>query len=249
MTVNDVFEFLSELAPVSLAESYDNVGLLVGNKNALVSGIVVALDCTEQSIELAKKTGANLIVTHHPVIFHAIKSVRENDIVYRLVRDDISVISMHTNLDKAEGGVNDCLCEKIGLLNVETVLADDGFPIKFGELEKELSADDFASFLKEKLSVGIRYSNTDKMIKKVAVCSGSGASFVFDAKRFGADALLTADVRHNHFISSNEIGVAIFDGGHFNTEDVVVEPIAETLKNKFPKVAISVCHFSPIKSV
>lgn len=248
MTVKDIFEYLSEIAPTCLAEDFDNVGILVGEPNAKVKGILVALDCTSHTIKSALENDANLIVTHHPVIFNPLKKVTDNDIVFKLISNKLSVISMHTNLDKANGGVNDCLCEVIGLKNLKTIDTEDGFPIKLGVLEKAFSTNEFALHLKNALGGSIKYSGPTREIKKVAVCSGSGSEFVFDAAACGADALVTADVKHNRFLEADELGINIFDAGHFETEDVVVEPLAKNLRNKFPKIDITTSHFSTIKN-
>ena len=180
--------------------------------------------------------------------FYPLKKVTDNDIVFKLISNKLSVISMHTNLDKANGGVNDCLCEMIGLKNLKAIDTEDGFPIKLGVLEKAFSTNEFALHLQNALGGSIKYSGPTREIKKVAVCSGSGSEFVFDAAACGADALVTADVKHNRFLEADELGINIFDAGHFETEDVVVEPLAKNLRNKFPKIDIITSHFSTIKN-
>ncbi|MBQ7045797.1 MAG: Nif3-like dinuclear metal center hexameric protein [Clostridia bacterium] len=245
MKVQDVFEFLNSQFPTALAEGFDNVGLLVGDKSATVTGILVCLDCTHTAIEKATEQGANLIVTHHPIIFSPLKNIRENSLVFKLIKNGISVISMHTNLDVAENGVNDCLCNALGFNNTEPLVCSDGYTIKLATID-ECTAETLAKTVKTKLGYPVRYTDAGKKIKTVAVCSGSGGSFLYDAKN-AADAFITADLKHNVFYDAENLGLSIIDGGHFATEDIVVEPLANMLKEKFANLTICTCHYTPIK--
>ena len=132
MTVNEVYEFLDEKFPFNTARSYDNPGLLVGDGNDKVTGVITCLDCSDEAIDKAVEIGANLMVTHHPLIFKPLYSVTSDSLVYRLIRNGISLISAHTNLDVGDGGVNDSLCNAIGLKNVEniTITGIEGSPAK-----------------------------------------------------------------------------------------------------------------------
>jgi dinuclear metal center YbgI/SA1388 family protein len=226
-----MLEFLYTVAPRELVEDFDNVGLLVGDVNSEINGILVALDCFDEVIERAEDLGANLIVTHHPVIFNPLKSVTADSIVHKLIAKGISVISMHTNLDQGNGGVNDVLCEVIGLNNVETVEAPDKYLLKKGEISP-LSADDFAKLLKNKLDYPVKYVGEGE-IKNILVCSGSGAQYHTICKVNGCDALVTADVRHNNFLDAAQNGIALYDCGHFNTEVIIIKPLCELLKGQF----------------
>lgn len=233
MKVKNILDYLDGLYPVSTACDFDNVGLLVGDGDSYVTGAVVALDCDVKAIDFAKQKGANLIITHHPVIFEPLKSVTENDIVFKLIKSEISVISMHTNLDVGNGGVNDVLCETLGLKNIKSHIAKDGYVLKFGETDIP-DADNFALHIKEKLGGVVRYVAGNRPVKTVLVCSGSGGNYIDEAISVGFDALVTADVKHNHFIAAVNAGISIFDGGHFNTENIVVKPLLGRLKTKFP---------------
>ena len=240
-----LFEFYNR----SLAFDYDNVGLLVGDKDAEISGVVVALDCTDSAIRLAENTGANLIVTHHPVIFEGMKSVLSDSTVFTLIKKGISVISMHTNLDAAVGGVNDNLCKVIGLKNTEGLFPiSDGYEIRKGELDTPLSADEFARHLKEKLDCSVRYSCGGKEIKRVAVCGGSGSSLLYDLVSENVDGFVTAEVKHHTFYDAARAGISIFDCGHFDTEDIVIEPLAEKIRSVLCKPVHTV-HQSEIKVI
>lgn len=246
MKVSDVFEFLNALFPTDLAEGFDNVGLLVGDKNATVTGALICLDCTETAIKKAIEKKANLIITHHPIIFSPLKNVCENSLVFKLISNGIAVISMHTNLDVASNGVNDCLCKALGFLDAVSYTCSDGYTIKLANIS-ECSADQLAKTVKEKLGYPVRYTDAGKKIKTVAVCSGSGGSFLNDVLNSSADAFITADLKHNVFYDAEIRELTIIDGGHYATEDVVVEPLADVLKTQFKDLSVYTCHYTPIK--
>ncbi len=236
MKVNDVYSYLNECFPFSLACDFDNVGLLIGDKEAPVTKAVIALDCTLNVVEFAKEMGAELIITHHPIIFGGIKAVTENTTVYKAVKNGISVISAHTNLDVADGGVNDALCEALGLQNIEKYVCFDGFTIRKGSLEKSLSAEEFAERLANTLSTNARFVDSGKLIKTVAVCSGSGSDFLNDAINSRADAYISSEIKHNVFIEAIEKGFTVIDLGHFATEKVIVKKLYEKLSTNLPEI-------------
>lgn len=235
ITVEKVFNFLCERYPLDTACDFDNAGFLVGNKKDAVRKILVCLDCDITAINKAKELGCNLIVTHHPVIFGGIKSVTEESIVYKLIKEDISVISMHTNLDIANDGVTVRLCEALGLKNIKPFVAEDGFALRSAKADN-LSPDSFAALIKDKLGFSVRYVKGSKNINKVLVCSGSGGEFLKEAVSFDFDALVTADVKHNVFIDAINSDISVFDGGHYATENVIVKPLAELLQREFKEI-------------
>lgn len=229
----DILNCLEEWCPSNTAASYDNVGFLVGEREKDVTGILVALDCTSRVIEEAKKVGANLIVTHHPIIWAPLKNVTEQSRVFKLIKNGISVISCHTNLDVAKGGVNDCLAKALGLKSVKVLDNLEGdFSSRYGELSKALKAEEFAEYVKEKLGTVVRFNKAKNSIKKVAVCGGAGSEMLVPALLNCCDALVTADVKHSTFITAEEKGICVFDAGHFNTENMIVSPLAEYLKTR-----------------
>ena len=246
MTVQNIFDFLNSRFPVDTACGFDNVGTLVGDRNKTVTKAIIALDCTMPVINEALKNGCELIITHHPVIFNGIKSVLDDTLVYEIIKNGLSVISMHTNLDQGDDGVNDTLCNVIGLKNVETVEAPDKFLLKKGEISP-LSADDFAKHLKNVLNYPVKYVGESE-IKNVLVCSGSGAQYHTQCIVNGCDALVTAEVRHNNFLDAAQNGVALFDCGHFNTEVVVIKPLCEMLSNEFNNIQFIANTDSQIKT-
>ncbi len=248
ITVNDVFEFLNGRFPCDTACDFDNVGLLIGDKASTVTSAVVALDCSLETVNAAKQRGAELIITHHPVIFDPLKSVTANGVVFEAIRGGISVISMHTNLDVGAGGVNDTLCEMLELQNIAAFEAVDGYPLKSGTVAAK-TPKAFAEHIKACLGGSVRYVCGNRDIERVLVCSGSGGNFLDDALRGGFDALVTADVKHNVFVDAINAGVSLYDAGHFATEDIIVKPLAEMLSKQFSGISFSEFHTEKIKFI
>ncbi len=246
MTVYNIFDFLNRLFPVSSACSFDNVGLLIGDKEKEVTRALISLDCTLDTVKKARENGCELIITHHPVIFDPLKNLLAGSVQYELVKNEIAVISMHTNLDMEDGGVNDCLCKALKLKNITAFTAEDGYILKFGNISP-LSADSFAEHIKAKIGGCVKYVDGGKTIRKVLVCSGSGGEFISEAKNNGFDALVTADVKHHQFLEAKDNKVSLFDAGHFNTEDIVIEPLCEILSKNFCNICFITDHPTDIK--
>lgn len=248
MKVQNIFDFLNTLFPVSDANDYDNPGLLVGEPEREVKRALIALDCTLETVNEAVKKQCDVIITHHPVIFSPLRNVLAGTVVYELLRNSISVISMHTNLDVGENGVNDRLCREIGLENIKPHTAADGYLLKWGTV-LPIGAESFATLLKAKLGGCIKFVDGGKPIKKVLVCSGSGGDFVQEAISFGFDALVTADIKHHHFLTALDNGISLFDAGHYNTEDIIVEPLREMLQKEFSNCEFLTHHPNKFKFV
>lgn len=248
MKVIDIFNFLNEKYPVTTACEFDNAGLLVGDGEREVDTVLVALDCDITAVNKARAVGAGLIVTHHPVIFDGLKSVTKGSVVYELVKSDIAVISMHTNLDIAVGGVTERLCEALSLTDVKSFVAHDGFIIREADCPIT-DADKLAMHIKESLGGAVRYVGGEKPIKRVLVCSGSGGEFLSDAKEGGFDALITADVKHNVFIDAINNGISLFDAGHYASENVIVDPLTSLLSEQFKGIKFITHSHNKIKSV
>ncbi len=241
MNVQAVFEYLNSLFPVDTACEFDNAGLLIGDPNTEVNRVLVTLDCDVGAVALALEKGCDLIISHHPVIFSPIKQILAGSVEYELIRGGISVISMHTNMDMGENGVNDTLCSVLGLTKTASLTAADGFLLK-GGITPQTNAKCFAELIKSRLGGRIKFVDGGRPINKVLVCSGSGGDFIADALSGGFNALVTADVKHHQFLQAKENGISLFDAGHFETEDIIVEPLKEVLKNKFPDLEILTYH-------
>ena len=249
MTVQNIFDFLNKKFPADTACDFDNVGLLVGDPETEVQKAVIALDCTPSAVNTAFKNGCQLIITHHPIIFNPLKQVLAGSAVYEVIKSGISVISMHTNLDVGIGGVNDCLCSVLSLNNVTKVAAEDGYLLNIGELFSPLYPDDLALYIKEKLGGGVKYVGADKEIKRILLCSGSGGSYLSEVLSHNCNALITADVKHNQFLDAQRLGISLFDAGHFDTEDIVIDPLKRLLEKKFPEISFCCDHNSKIKYI
>lgn len=259
-TVREIEAALFEWAPRELAEDWDNVGLLCGSENREVTRVLVALDPFEGVCREAHERGAELIVTHHPLIFVAPRSVTDRDSVGRcilyLAKHDIAAINAHTNLDCAAGGVNDVLARTLGLSDIRVIgqQKTDAQGRTFGLLRagtvKEIPLSEFAAQVKEKLHCGgLRYVDALRPVRYVAVGGGACGSELADVADEGCDTFVTADLKYNQLWDAHDLGVNIIDAGHFETENPVCDAIAAYLRDRFPsiEVMISEKHNNPIK--
>ncbi len=258
MIVREIIDIIDSFAPFSNAESFDNVGLLVGNENEKVRAILFCLDLTNEVVDEAEELGANLVITHHPVIFTPLKKLTSNMPVYRAIERGISIISAHTNLDKAVPGVNTVLAESLGLRNIAPISVIDAEKLDYGygcvgELESYVTAEEISNLVKKSLNIAaVRCSdNSDKQINRVAVIGGSGGSLLNMVKKISADCFVTGDVKLDVFYTANDIGVTIIDAGHYHTEIGIVEKLAEIFSPYFNKdeIHISKANTSPYKII
>lgn len=246
--VKDIFNTLEAAAPCRFAEEYDNPGFLVGRKNATVSKVIVALDITEKVVDEAVKTGAELIVSHHPVIFRSRKRVTDEDVcgsvLLALIENQIAAICMHTNLDSVHGGVNDVLAEKLGLENISVLSPSDEEGVGLGRLGEYTSKKTLEAFLCDVCHAldtsGVKYHNAGKTVKKVAVGGGSCGDFIPLAALLGCDTIVTADIKHNEFLDAAALGINAIDAGHFATEDIICPRICEIISAKHPDIRVTI---------
>lgn len=249
ITVSDILKFIESVAPRSMAMDWDNVGLLCGDKNQPVTRILVALDPFEAVCREAADVGAQLILTHHPLIFQGLKAVTEDTEVGRCVRflckNDISAINAHTNLDCAPGGVNDRLAQVLGLENIRVIspLGTDSEGRPWGLLRQgevaEQPLEQFLPTVKSALGCeALRFVDGGKPVRKVAVGGGACAGEFMDALRAGCDTFVTADVKYNGFWDAQSAGLNLIDAGHFQTENPVVSVLAEKLAATFPEISV-----------
>lgn len=236
VTVNDIYGYIDETAPYSLQESYDNSGLNAGNGASTVSRAVIALDVTKEVAEECARLGAELIITHHPIIFKPLKYVDSSTPLGILLAGGVSAISAHTNFDSAV--MNDILCEKLGLEPRGELGEGMG---KVCSLKEPLFAKELGEKIKSSLNCGVvRFSDNGKKLSEIAVCSGSGGSLLEDVVSAGCDGFITGDVKHDVFIDAHNRGICIFDAGHFHTENIFCEFIKEKLSARFGEVEFSV---------
>ena len=242
IAVRDVEKKLFDWAPLELAVSWDNVGHLVGEPEAEVKKVLVALDITEAVVQEAIDCGADLIVAHHPVMnckWHEVQRIRSDDaqgrILINMIRNGISAICMHTNLDAAEGGVNDVLAEKLGLTGIE--LLNEEKIGRVGTLKCELPLVEFARFVVESLGCnGLRYIDAGKPVHRVAVGGGACSGYIGQAIALGCDTFVTSDLKYNDFLDTK--GINLIDAGHFPTENVVCPVVVEYLQKAFPELTV-----------
>ena len=244
-TVADILNFVETLAPRSMKMDWDNVGLLCGSKSAAVTKVLVALDPFEGVCREAAEIGAELIVTHHPLIFQAPTSITDETSIGRcimsLCRNGISAINAHTNLDQTPGGVNDVLAAKLGLENIRIVNPVDGVGLmRCGEVAEQ-SLEAFLATVKNQLHCdGLRFVDGGKPVRKVAVGGGSCAGGMAEVLAAGCDTFVTADIKYNQFWDARDLGLNLIDAGHFHTENPVVAVLAEKIAAAFPDVEVKV---------
>lgn len=232
-TVKNIYDYINSFAPFDLQEDWDNSGFLIGDFRKEVKTVVLSLDATKEAARFAQSVNADLLLTHHPVIFKGIHTVKKDSAVYTLVNHDIAVISAHTSFDRANDGINDNLCKILGLKNVRHI--EDTF-IVTADLENEMSIDDFAEFVGETLSTsGIRYTDTEKTIKTVAVGGGACSEYIDTAMQI-SDCFLTGDLKYHEMLDAAEQGYAVISAGHFETENLPFLMIKEKLETLFTDV-------------
>ncbi len=236
MTVAKIFGLLQQKAPFETAEPYDNVGLLVGGDQA-VSTVLVTLDITHAAVDEAVRIGAQLIVSHHPVIFDPLRALEANTVPYRLAQHGITAICAHTNLDRAVGGVNDRLCELLGLTDV--TLGPDEM-CRIGTLPQALSAEEFGRLVSRTLNTAVRIKAGSDPVRTVALCGGGAGDRVFPLLE-QADAALTGEVKHHVWLAVSNKKTMV-DAGHYATEVPVTKRLAEWISAAFPELSV-VLHY------
>lgn len=245
-TVNDVLHCLELFAPYELAESWDNCGLMTGDRTRKVERILCALDATEDVIAEAVRRDAQVVVAHHPLIFTSVHCVTEDDATGRALRQaiyhDIAVICMHTNADCAKGGVNDALAAALGLSNVINMEAGENKMLgRVGDLPARMSPKIFAEYVKDSLDAGgVRFTDGGKPIRRVAVGGGACGKMMDCALAKGADAFVIGDCSYDIMQRAQSLGLTLVDAGHFPTENPIAKTFAEHLGRCFPTVTTMV---------
>lgn len=241
--VKDFYGYLNSIAPFETQEDWDNSGMLVGDMNAEVKKAAVVLDITHEEIKKAKAIGADLIISHHPVIFNPIKSVTKGSVPYELVASSINALCCHTPLDIAGGGTNDSLAE---LLGINVTRADDPI-LRLGTVEPT-TAQELAGKIANTLNTKVRYADAGKTIKKIAICTGAGCSLIEAAGEI--DAFITGDASHHNFLDCVQEGITLIAAGHYETEIIVVPVLVKKLQAQFPDIEIiDIKQENPIKFI
>ncbi|MCC5946335.1 MAG: Nif3-like dinuclear metal center hexameric protein [Bernardetiaceae bacterium] len=255
ISIQDICLFLEKLAPTHLQESYDNAGLIYGNPALEVKHILVSLDATEDIVFEAAREQANLVVSHHPIVFRGIKKFSYQDYVARsliaAIKNEIGLYAIHTNLDNVSHGVNAKICERIGIQNPKILVPKVPLPTSenvgagmVGQLASPMPVADFLAHLKASMKLPLikhtRFKADDK-IERVAVCGGAGSFLLADAMRAKADIFITADYKYHEFFDADD-KIIIADIGHYESEIYTCELLAEQLQTAFPTIAVRIAN-------
>ena len=250
--VCEIAQYFEQRVPARLKLDFDNVGLLAGYSEKEVHRVLVALDVTLEVIQEAKDWGAELIVSHHPIILDGVKEIVDSTPRGRrltaLLESGLSAICLHTNLDSVDGGVNDALAEALGANVLEVVEpigeGPDGKPAGLGrvcELPDETSMEMFLKTVQDRLHVsGLRFYDAGRPVGKITVCGGSGGDMIYDAAACGCDTCLTGEIRYHHWLDGKELGLNLIEADHFCTENVVTPVLREMLLEGFPGLDVKI---------
>ena len=257
-TVKEIYHKLDTWAPFETQMSFDNSGLLVGRGDREVKSILVALDVTLPVVEEAAKLGCSLIVAHHPVIFEPVRRLTDEDptgeILLTLAEKEIAAICAHTNLDAAQGGVNDCLARALELSEQEMLEQEGtdrfGRPYGIGRMgmahQQGSAVEAYAAYVKQQLGASsVRFVDAGKPVSRVAVGGGSCGSMLMDAVKAGCDTFVTSDVKYNVFLDAKALGINLMDAGHYATENVVCPALVEFLRREFPDIEVKLASVHP----
>ena len=260
MKIIEVTNFLEQYAPLEYQETYDNCGLIIGDANTEIKGVLITLDCIESVIDEAIATGCNLIVAHHPIIFSGLKKINGKNYIERTaikaIKNDIAIYAIHTNLDNVHNGVSAKIAEKLGLENCKVLAPKSDLINKqvgsgiIGELKTAVNTEQFLMDIKENMQTDcVRYTPiVNQEIKRVAVCGGSGSFLLNNAIAAKADVFITADFKYHEFFDA-ENHIIIADIGHYESEQFTKDLIYDLLTDNFTKFAVrlSKVNTNPIK--
>ena len=246
MKVKDIIKVIEDFAPLSIQEGWDNSGLCVGSPEDEVTSVLLALDCTPELVDEAVACGADMIVTHHPLIFSGLKKISPEDMVgeavIKAIRAGISIYAAHTSADKVLEGVSGAMAAKLGLVNV-TVLDEDGEGTGLGavgDLPQPMTAEQAVAFVKDRFALKAMKTSrpSDGMISRVAMCGGSGGSLIKAARKAGAQLYISGDISYHNFFTSD--GFMIMDIGHYESEIEIVDILFSLIKKNFPTFAVHI---------
>lgn len=253
LTVSEVTRVIEEIVPVELQEEWDNSGLLIGFERRTVSKALLCLEINRAVLEEAKELGAEMIITHHPVIFSGFQALQDSNLKDRLILDiiksGISVYACHTPFDKIKGGNNDVIIERLGLTSVRTLSGnnvntpskmlekqDPGDIGRIGEFKNMITFGEIIQHVATQLNLSIRQiraaGSLDKYIAVVGVCTGAGADMTKMAASSGCDLLITGDVKYHEAQDARDLGICLLDAGHYGTEKFFGEAMKEKLEKK-----------------
>ncbi len=244
--VKDVIKVIEDFAPLSIQEGWDNSGLCIGSSDAPVSSVLFGLDCTPELVDEAIECGADMVVTHHPLIFSGLKKISPDnpvgEAVIKAIRAGISIYAAHTSADKVIAGVSGAMAARLGLVNV-SILDEDGNGTGLGvvgDLPETLTANEAVELVKERFSLKMLRASRpiDGKISRVAMCGGSGGSLIGAAKKSGAQLYLSGDISYHNFFTGEDF--MIMDIGHYESEIEIVDILFSLIKKNFPTFAVRI---------
>jgi dinuclear metal center YbgI/SA1388 family protein len=243
MLLRELAQIIEDFADLRLQESYDNAGLIIGNKEQEIEKVLICLDVTDEVVDEAIDLNCDMIISHHPLIFLPLKKISSKSLVYKAIQNNIAVYAAHTNLDSATFGVSWILAKNLGLNELRPLSEKNDFPNQglgaIGKFDEAISEEEFLLKVKTVCKCKqLRYSKSSaKKIKTVALCGGAGGNMINDAISQNADAFLTADLSYHHF-DSTEKNILIVDAGHYETEQYAIDILYDLLKNKVQQTEI-----------
>ena len=244
--VKDMTAVIEQFAPLSLQEGWDNSGLCIGSPEAPVTSVLLGLDCTPELVDEAISCGADMIVTHHPLIFSGLKKISPDnpvgEAVMKAIKAGISIYAAHTSADKVIAGVSGAMAARLGLENVH-ILDEDGEGTGLGvvgDLPEPISAEEAVALVKERFSLkAMRASRpVEGKISRIAMCGGSGGSLIGAAEKSGAQLYISGDISYHNFFTRE--GFMIMDIGHYESEIEIVDILFSLLKKNFPTFAVRI---------
>lgn len=251
MQIKEIIDVVEAFAPLSLQELWDNSGVQVGRVDVEATGVLLALDVTEYAVTEAARMGANLIVSHHPLLFEGLKNITpetaEGRIVMVAIENGITIYSSHTPMDSCAGGINDVIASELGLIDVQVLVPSATDPIvgigRVGELPHDMTVEQFAMKLQEIFDLrGIKFCASDgATIRRVAICSGGGGSLLENAILSGADSYICGDLKYHDFGRATG-RISLFDIGHYESEICVTDIFMDIISKKTKKIPTFVLH-------
>jgi dinuclear metal center YbgI/SA1388 family protein len=239
-----IVEMADRLFPFQEAEPWDNVGIQIGDPQRTISGVAFGLDATPETVQFAASRSCQLLITHHPVILDPIRTIQPDNLPGRTVlsaaRAGVDILSLHTNLDAAPGGLNDYLAERLGLSEVTVPVP--ARCARLGQLPAEMTLHELADLVARKLRVAHTriVANANSSVRSVFVVSGSGMGYLHDALRYKADVMITGDVRHHAAKDALELGMPVIDAGHYGLEKYAAEVLAAAFHGQFQTLGLDV---------
>jgi len=244
MKVKDITGVLEQFAPLSIQEGWDNSGLCIGSPEDEVHGVLLGFDCTPELIDEAVAKGCDMVVTHHPLIFHGLKRIRGGepvtDAVIKAVRAGVAVYAAHTTADKVIAGVSGAMARRLELHDIALMEDEGGYGLgAVGTLPHPMTGEEAIAYVKEKFGLkAVRASKPVARVEKVAMCGGAGGSEIDAARATGAQLYISGDVSYHHFFTPE--GFMVMDIGHFESEVDIVGILSKVISGKFPTFAVRI---------